>query len=69
MGLTPHKDTFAVEQITGEILIELEENDLKNELGMNSKIHRVRLMKVIRGYHSAENILAGLDPYVSFGSQ
>ena len=37
---------------------------LETELKMTSKLHRVRLMKIVSGKHSAENILRGEDPYV-----
>ena len=66
MGLSQYKDTFMSEQITGEILLEIDEDVLQNELGVRSKLHRLRLMKVIRGQHSAQNIINGVDPYVRF---
>ena len=59
MNLHQYKELFAKENIDGEVLKELSEDDLANELGMTSKIHRLRLMKVIRGSVSAGDILAG----------
>ncbi len=64
MGLSQYKDTFSMEQVTGEILVELSDQDLRNDLGINSRVHRLRLLKVMSGHHAAENILAGVDPYV-----
>jgi len=68
MDLTQYKEKFTREHITGEILTELDEDILLHELGVSSKIHRIRLMKVINGQHSVQHILSGADPYVSFGS-
>ena len=59
MNLHQYKELFAKEYIDGEVLNELSEDDLANELGMTSKIHRLRLMKVIRGSVSAGDVLAG----------
>lgn len=63
MNLGVYKDTFQKEQITGEILAELTDQELKDELGVSSKIHRVRMMKIITGRHSASCVLNGEDPY------
>lgn len=68
MDLAHYCEAFAKEHISGEILAELGDDDLQRELGVNSKIHRVRLMKVITGKHSAQNILAGVDPYSKFAN-
>lgn len=37
------------ENISGDILVELNENELQSELGINKRIHRLKLMKVING--------------------
>jgi hypothetical protein len=63
MNLTQYQNKFASEGIGGDILMELEDQDLQNDLGMKSKVHRVRLMKIIKGQHSAKNILEGENPY------
>ena len=59
MGLSKYKEAFAVEHISGDILVELEgkEDILKNELGVRVELHRMRLMKMIRGEHSARDYL------------
>lgn len=64
MDLSQYKESFAREHVTGELLFELEEDDLHSDLGVTSRIHRIRLLKVIKGSHSAQSILSGLDPYV-----
>ena len=68
MHLAQYKDVFASEQITGEVLAELDEEILQKELGVSVKIHRIRLMKVINGKYSVQQILSGVDPYVCFSS-
>jgi len=68
MDLTQYKENFSKEGITGDILAELDEDILLHELGVSSKIHRIRLMKIINGQHSVQHILSGTDPYVSFRS-
>lgn len=64
MGLGQHRDTFLGEQINGEILMECGEEILEKELRISSRLHRVRIMKLISGEHSAERLLDGEDPYV-----
>lgn len=49
MKLGVYKDSFTKEQITGEILSDLNAEDLRDELGVSSKIHRMKLMKIITG--------------------
>ncbi len=57
MGLEQYVGKFVAEQISGEILLECDDSVLKEEIGITSKIHRIRLMKVISGQHSAKGIL------------
>ena len=59
MGLSQYKDAFAGEQISGDILVDLEDKEhiLQKDLGMSAELHRLRLMKVIRGEYSAQNYL------------
>ena len=54
MKLGQYKEGFLAEEISGEILVECDEEVLQHELGMSSKIHRIKLMKVITGQHSAK---------------
>lgn len=37
------------ENISGDILMELNEDELESELGITKRIHRLKLMKVING--------------------
>lgn len=64
MNLGQYIDSFRQEQITGELLLELTEDVVENELMVSSKLHRMRVMKLIDGKHSAEGYLNGEGPYV-----
>ena len=57
MGLGQYKDKILEEQISGEILLECDDSVLQSELGVSSKIHRIRIMKLITGHHSAKTLL------------
>lgn len=63
MTLSQYQEAFMREHINGELLSDCDENVLQNELGIASKLHRMRLIKVITGRHSAKSILDGGDPY------
>ena len=49
MELTQYSEIFAREQISGEIMVELDEEILKTELGITSKLHRLVLIKEFIG--------------------
>ncbi len=57
MKLEQYTEAFAMECIDGGILQELGDELLEKELGVASKLHRLRLLRVINGLHSAEDIL------------
>ena len=57
MNLGKYKETVARECIDGEILSELDERSLESDLGISSKIHRIRLMQIITGSRSAKTFL------------
>ena len=61
MQLPQYKVAFQQEQIDGEVLIELDEQILESDLQISSRIHRIRLMKLISGNYSAEDILASTE--------
>ena len=68
MDLGQYKDTFSRECVSGEILLECDDDILRNELGVVSRLHRLRLSKIIDGRHSATNVIEGADPYVTLGT-
>ena len=57
LQLPQYKEAFAREEIDGEVLLELDDQVLQCELGINFKIHRIRLMKLISGATSAEKLI------------
>ena len=59
MDLTQYKENFEREHISGEVLIECDEDVLMQELGILSKLHRIRLLKIISGQQSAKDIFDG----------
>lgn len=61
MKLDQYKEAFASECIDGGILQELGEDLLQEELGVASRLHRLRLLRVINGVQSAEELLRGLS--------
>ena len=65
MNLQQYQEAFGREQIVGDILADLDEGVLEHELGMASKLHRTRLMKMVNGRSSAVAVLEGQDPYVA----
>ena len=65
MKLPQYIETFAEEQISGELLLELTDDMLEQELFVTSKLHRMRIMKLIYGVYSAQGFLNGEGPYVS----
>ena len=57
MNFGQYKETIARECVDGEILSELDEKSLENDLGISSKIHRIRLMQIVTGSRSAKDFL------------
>ena len=56
MSLEKYQENFKREQVNGEILSECDEEVLTNDLGVSSKLHRIKLMKVISGMFVVESI-------------
>ena len=57
MGLHQYKEAFSRESVDGAVLLELDEEVLRHELGINSKIHCIKLTKLISGDHSIQQFL------------
>ena len=56
LNLQQYKEAFRAECIDGEILHDLDEQVLQEDLGVTSRLHRIRLMKIISGARSVEGI-------------
>jgi len=66
MDMRKYQKKFARESVDGAILSECDESTLLQELEVTSKLHRIKLLKVISGHYSALHILEGDDAYVKF---
>ena len=56
MNLSKYKAKFLAEQVDGELLFSLGESELR-ELGVESGLHQLKLLKLIQGIYSAETFL------------
>jgi len=68
MELSQYKDAFQKEQITGDILLECDNQILEVELKISSRLHRLRLMQVIDGKAPVMQLLHD-SRYVIFSKQ
>ena len=65
MGLKRYIPTFSQEQINGDILSTCDDALLNEDLKITSRLHRMRLLRVIEGAYSVHDIMTGKDGYVS----
>ena len=49
VGLETYVEVFKAECISGDILQEIDDSVLSKELGVTSKLHRIRMMRLISG--------------------
>ena len=57
MGLDKYVPKFKEEMIDGQMLLELDDEVLKEELGMYKKLHRLRLTMIIKGTQSVNGYI------------
>jgi hypothetical protein len=57
MSLGQYREKILSEHISGEILLECDDAILQEEIGVTSRIHRIRIMKIISGQHSTKTML------------
>ena len=57
LNLSQYKEMFEREEVDGTLLSQLDEDTLKNELGMMSKIHRKKLLLVIQGKQTYQHLV------------
>ena len=62
MDLGQYADAFYQEKVSGEILTELDDKVLNERLGVTSKLHHVRLLKIMTGAHSTRHLLVDPTP-------
>ena len=68
MGLEQYTPTFKQEQINGDILSTCDDALLQDELKVTSRLHRMRLLRVIEGTYSVLDIMSGKDGYIMMHS-
>lgn len=61
MGLETYITTFLEEHVDGAILLQCDEAALRDDLGVSSKVHRLRLLKLIAGDQSIQPLLPTKD--------
>ena len=64
MGLEQYTPIFKQEQINGDILSTCDDQILQDELKITSRLHRMRLLRVIQGTYSVNEIMSGKDGYI-----
>lgn len=57
MGLGKYGERFKEEGIDGDIFFQLDDSVLENDLGISTKLHRIRLMSIIDGRHSIKKLI------------
>ena len=55
LHLSKYKETFEEEQITGSLLLEIDDEILKEDLGIHRKLDRLKIMRVIQGRVSLQD--------------
>ena len=61
MGLAAHVQTFLEERVNGTILLQCDDSTLRDDLGVSSKVHRLRLLQVIEGRVSITTLLPTVE--------
>lgn len=60
MKLTEYVTTFKEESIDGRMLFELDDEVMRNELGVNKKLHRLKILMIVQGTRSVTRYLQDL---------
>lgn len=62
--MSQYRDAFSVQHMNGDLMADVDEDMLKDDLHVKSRLHRMRLLKVISGQYSVSQIMAGGDGYI-----
>ena len=60
MNLSSYKERFLAEQVDGELLSSLRQSELR-ELGVESGLHQLKLLKLVQGIYSAQRFLSKIS--------
>ncbi len=61
MDLQQYVETFRQQHVDGDILSDCDEDILQNELKIQSRLHRLRLQRVISGQYAVANMIPEQD--------
>ena len=56
LDLPEYREAFLKERVDGQVLLQLTEEVLSTELGVDSKLHRIRIMNIIAGRTPTEKL-------------
>ena len=56
LDLPEYSKAFLRERVDGQVLLQLTDNVLFTELGVDSKLHRIRIMNLVAGRISRERL-------------
>ena len=56
MDLDEHCSRFKAEHVSGEVLLQCDDTALRDDLGVASRVHRIRLLQIITGTHSVPTL-------------
>ena len=56
LGISQYKEMFIAEKIDGPIFIELDEEVLEKELGIASRLHRLKILRLLEGRVSIDSL-------------
>lgn len=59
LGLQQYVGIVEQEGLDGGIFVELDEDTFSQEMGVESRIHRLKMMKLIGGHYDVQNLLMG----------
>ena len=57
LNMSAYKEVFEEERIDGQILLECDDEILSTELKVTSRLHRIKLKKIISGKQSVQELL------------
>lgn len=61
MGLQKYAASFSEESVDGELFFELDNLMLEEDLGVKNRLHRLRIMRIIRGDQCVTDFIRDLN--------
>ena len=57
LRLSQYRDVFDKEAITGSLLLDLHDESILIELGMNSRLHQLKIQRLLDGRESVRTLM------------